>query len=182
MIKFIHLIAWIALVLSGCSSGEIIQFKGVPLDQPGAKAAMEVMCKDNTSNRGDTCTFKDRRVLIWLSYGTLSHHLGLLTFSATDELTQVEIKGPRAAMLAQVKVVSEKYGEPQKSVEQVSNGLGHKFDKEIFTWKDRKGARIQIESMYEKTDEGRLLIDSASSVKGQQAKEDVMRKAGQNNL
>ena len=78
--------------------------------------------------------------------------------------------------------LTAKYGKPSKKTEQVTNGLGTKFDKEIFTWSDSRGAQIAVESLYRKIDEGRIVIDSASSVAAKKAAEKSQIKAGKENL
>jgi hypothetical protein len=99
-----------------------------------------------------------------------------------DSLIEVEIYGSKGEMLAQVEALKAKYGKPEKTTEQVTNGFGTKFDKEIFTWTDSRGSRITVESIYRKVDEGRIIIDSASSVEAKKTTEKSLIKAGKENL
>ena len=56
----------------------------------------------------------------------------------------MEISGSKNEMLAQVEILSAKYGSPIKTTTQVENGMGTKFDKEVFTWIDSRDSRITI--------------------------------------
>lgn len=172
----------ICLLLSACGSGETISFKGVPLGQPGAKDALKKICQESQSNKDNSCSFKERRELIWLSYGVLSHNLAWVTLDKDDSLVEIEITGSKAEIRAQVETLTAKYGGPAKTAEQVTNGLGTKFDKETYIWTDRRGSQITVESIYEKIDEGRIVIDSASSVAAKKDAERSLIKAGKNNL
>jgi hypothetical protein len=155
----------ICLLLAACGTGETISFKGVPLDQPGVRDAVKKVCQESQSNnKDDRCSFKKSREMMWVSYGVLSHHLAWITLGKDDSLVEIEISGSKGEMLAQVETLTAKYGKPAKTTEQVANGFGTKFDKEIFTWTDSRGSRITVESIYAKVDEGRIVIDSASSV------------------
>ncbi len=172
----------ICLLIAACGTGETISFKGVPLDQPGVKDALKKICQESQSNKGDSCSFNKRRELIWLSYGVLSHNLAWLTLGKDDSLVEIEIMGSKGEMLAQVETLTAKYGKPAKTTEQVTNGFGTKFDKEIFIWTDRRGSRITVESIHAKVDEGRIVIDSASSVEAKKTAEKSLIKAGKENL
>lgn len=172
----------ICLLLAACGTGETISFKGVPLDQPGVKDAVKKICQESQSNEDDRCSFKKRRELMWLSYGVLSNNLAWLTLGKDDSLVEIEISGSKREMLAQVETLNAKYGKPAKTTEQVTNGFGAKFDKEIFTWTDSRGSRITVESIYNNIDEGRIVIDSASSVEAKKAAEKSLIKAGKENL
>jgi hypothetical protein len=172
----------ICLLLTACGTGETISFKGVPLDQPGVKDAVKKICQENQSNKDDSCSFKKRREMIWLSYGVLSDKLAWVTLGKDDSLVEIEIEGSKGEMLAQVETLSAKYGKPAKTTEQVTNGFGTKFDKEIFSWTDSRGSRITVESIYAKANEGRIVIDSASSVEAKKSAEKSLIKAGKENL
>lgn len=173
----------ICLLLAACGTGETISFKGVPLDQPGVKDAVKKICQENHSNEGDSCAFKEKyRQLIWVSYGVFSNALANVTLGKDDSLVEIEISGSKGEMLAQVETLNTKYGKPVKTTEQVANGFGTKFDKEIFTWTDSRGSRITVESIYAKVDEGRMVIESASSVEAKKTAEKLLIKAGKENL
>lgn len=172
----------VCLLLAACGTGESISFKGVPLDQPGVKDAVKKICQESQSNKDDMCSFKKSRELMWVSYGVLSHNLAWLTLGKDDSLVEIEITGSKVEMLAQVETLTAKYGKPAKTTEQVTNGFGTKFDKEIFTWTDSRGSRITVESIHAKVDEGRIVIDSASSVEAKKTAEKALIKAGKANL
>lgn len=172
----------ICLILSACGTGETITFKGVPLDQPNIKDAVKKICQENQSNDDSKCSFKNRHAMMRVSYGVLSDNLAWLTLDNNDSLVEIEILGSTGEMLAQVETLNAKYGKPSKTTEKVTNKLGTKFDKEIFTWTDRRGSRITIQSIYAKIDEGRLFIESASAVEAKKAAEKSLIKAGKENL
>ncbi|WP_404361602.1 hypothetical protein [Methylotuvimicrobium sp. KM1] len=172
----------IVLLLAACGTGETISFKGVPLDQPGVKDALKKICQESQNNKDDRCSFNEPRELMWVSYGVLSHKLAWVTLGKDDSLVEIEISGTKGEMLAQVETLTAKYGKPAKTTEQVTNGFGTKFDKEIFTWTDSRGSRITVESIYAKVNEGRIVIDSASSVEAKKAAEKSLIKAGKENL
>lgn len=130
----------ICLLLAACGTGEIISFKGMPLDQPGVKDALKKVCQEDQSNKDDRCSFNERRQLMWLSYGVLSHNLAWITLGKDDSLVEIEIMGSKKEMMAQVEALKAKYGNPEKTTDQVINGFGTKFDKEIFTWTDSRGS------------------------------------------
>jgi hypothetical protein len=176
------IILGICLLLAACGTGETISFKGVPLDQPGVKDAVKKICQESQSNKYNSCSFKQGRQSMWLSYGVLLDNLAWLTLGKDDSLIEIEISGSKGQVLAQVETLTAKYGKPAKTTEQVTNGFGTKFDKEIFTWTDSRGSRITVESIYEKVDKGRIVIDSASSVEAKKAAEKSLIKAGKENL
>ena len=169
-------------ILVSCSEGEVISFKGVPLDQPNAKDAIKKICQEDKSNKDDSCALNKSRELLWLSYGLQSHALAWVRFGKDASLVEVEIDGSKGEMVTQVETLTAKYGKPTKATEQVTNGLGTKFDKEVFTWIDGRGSRIKVESIYNKIDEGRLVIDSASSVTAKKAAEKAAITAGKEKL
>jgi len=175
------------LMVVQCNASEIITFKGIPFDIPGVKGALQKICQEDSSNgkteySEDECLFKKSKTLIWLSYGIQSKALGWITLSNDNSLLEVEIHGSKNEMLAQVEILSAKYGNPIKTTTQVENGMGTKFDKEIFTWVDSRGSRITIESMYNKIDEGRLVIESPFYVAAKKAAIKQLEEASKNNL
>ena len=164
-------------------SSEIISFKGIPLDKPGVKEDLQKICREGAHNRSDDkCSFNKARTLIWLSYGLLSQNLAWIVLSNDDALVNVEISGSKVQMLALAEVLEARYGKPFKTTTQVENKMGTKFDKEIFVWNDSQGSRITVDSMHDKIDEGRIVIDSASSVAVKKAADKLLREAGKKNL
>jgi len=168
---------------------ETISFKGISLGKPGVKNVLQQLCLESENNRPssyspdkDVCSFKDARTLIWLSYGILGHSLGWITLGSDEALNKVEIDGSKQEMLALADALEAKYGKPIKKKEQVENGHGTKFDKEIFIWLDNQGSRITVESIHSKVDEGLVVIESASSVAAQNAAEKLLREAAKSNL
>ena len=123
----------ICVLLAACGTGETISFKGVPLDQPGVKDALKIICKENKSNDDESCSFKYLYRSIWISYGVLTDNLAFLKFAPNGSLIEIEVLGSKGEMLAQVETLNAKYGKPAKTTEQVTNGFGTKFDKDIFS-------------------------------------------------
>lgn len=102
--------------------------------------------------------------------------------SSDGALVNVEIDGSKQEMLALAEALTDKYGKPVRRNEQVENGLGTKFDKDIFVWVDNQGSRITVESIHSKIDEGRVIIESAASVAAQAAAEKLLKEAAKLNL
>jgi hypothetical protein len=173
-------------------SNEIITFKGISLDTPGVKNAVIKLCQEDESNRShdigsyhveDKCTGGfEKSNAIWLSYGILGEALGRITLGRDDSLVKVEIFGSKGEMQTQAGLLETKYGQPVKLVTQVENKMGTKFDKETFIWIDSRGSRITVETMYNKIDDGRIIIESASTVALEKVTEKLLIEAGKNNL
>ncbi len=142
---------------------------------------MNAIKKDESS--GDSpCVFKERTIHLPVSYGILSKADGWLVLGDDGSLLSVQISGSKGEMLAEVEVLEAKYGKPSKTTTQVENKMGTKFDKDIFVWQDSQGSRITVESMYDKIDEGRIVIESASTVAVEKEAEKVKKKIGKLNL
>ncbi|MFM1859918.1 MAG: hypothetical protein RL133_1418, partial [Pseudomonadota bacterium] len=75
-------------------------------------------------------------------------------------LEQVEIITDTQSLIQLSALLTEKFGKPKKETSSVSNRIGNKFDKQTFTWIDKKGNAIIIDSIHSKVDVGRLLIAS----------------------
>lgn len=189
-IKCIFVIA--TLILSGCNSSaatrELITFKDVPLGQSGVKTLLSEICKQDASNKPssyskqDRCDYQEKRNIIWLSYGNLGHTLAVIELGDGDSLDSVEITESKGAMLGLVDVLQEKYGKPKKTINSVENKMGTKFDQEIFVWLDAKGNRITVESIYDKVNQGRVVIESSARVSARGAAEKLLKEVGKSNL
>jgi hypothetical protein len=174
-----------AAPISG-TTAETITFKGVPFDTPNIKEALQKICREDTYNAKseysqDKCLFENPTNIIKLNYGILNT-VGDITLDNNGSLIKVEFLGSKIEILAQVETLSSKYGTPIKTVTQVANKLGTKFDKETFTWTDNLGTRITAESMYSKVDDGRLVIQSAQSIKNEEEATKTLENAAKNNL
>lgn len=165
-----------------------INFKDIPLGQAGAKAALTEICKQDKSNQSSTydkkdrCEYQDKRNIIWLSYGNLGHSLAVIDLGDGESLDSVEIKESKGAMLGLAEILQEKYGLPKKTTSSVENKMGTKFDQEIFVWVDTQGNRITVESIYDKIDQGRVVIESAARVAARGIAEKVVKEVGKSNL
>jgi hypothetical protein len=165
-----------------------INFKDIPLGQAGAKAALTEICKQDKNNqpstydKRDRCEYQDKQNIIRLSYGNLGHSLAVIELGDGESLDSVEFKESKAAMLGLVEILQEKYGPPKKTTNSVENKMGTKFDQEIFVWVDTQGNRITVDSIYDKIDEGRVVIESAARVTARGIAEKVVKEVGKSNL
>ena len=117
-----------------------------------------------------------------MSYGNLGQSLAIIELGDSESLESVEIKDSKTAMLGLAEILQEKYGPANKTTDSVENKMGTKFDQEIFVWIDVYGNRITVESIYNKIDEGRVIIESASKVAVRGLLEKVVKDAGKSNL
>ena len=85
-------------------------------------------------------------------------------------------------MLGLVEILQEKYGAPKKTTNPVENKMGTKFDQDIFVWVDAQGNRITVESIYDKIDQGRIVIESSARVAARGVAEKLLKEAGKSNL
>jgi hypothetical protein len=160
-----------------------ISFKGIPLGKPGVKNVLQKMCKEKKFNsNNDRCSFKDERSQILLNYENLVDTFALVTLGSDEALIKVEIDGSKQEMLALTKTLEAKYGKPLKKNTKVDNMIGTQLDKEIFIWVDDQGSRITVESIYYFDNQGRVVIESSSSVAAQDAAEKRAKEAGKSNL
>lgn len=107
---------------------------------------------------------------------------GRVKVNEQGALLRFEISGSKGHMLDLAAVLEEKHGKPLVSEEQISNELGTKFDKKIFTWTDEKGTRITVESIYDKIDHGRVFIESKSMIKLTTDIDQVRKSVAKDNL
>lgn len=165
-----------------------ITFKDVPLGQTGVKAALSEICRQDKSNKRSTydktdpCDYQEKRNLVWLSYGNLGHSLAVIELGNGDALDSVQISESKGAMLGLAEILREKYGPPKKTTNSVENKMGTKFDQDIFVWDDAQGNRITVESIYDKIDQGRVLIESAARVAARGVAEKLLKEVGKSNL
>lgn len=165
-----------------------INFKDVPLGQAGVKTALTEICKQDKSNqpstydKKDRCEYQDKRNIIWLSYGNLGHSLAIIELGEGESLDSVEISESKGAMLGLAEILQEKYGPPKKTTNSVENKMGTKFDQEIFIWLDAQGNRITVESIHDKIDQGRVVIESAARVAARGVAEKIVKEVGKSNL
>lgn len=167
---------------------ELITFKDVPLGKAGVKAALRDICRLDKSNKRETwdntepCVFQGNRNVIWLSYGNLDHSLARIELGEGESLELVEIKESKGAMLGLVEILQEKYGAPRKTTNSVENKMGTKFDQDIFVWVDAQGNRIVVESIYDKIDHGRVIIESSARVAARGVAEKLLKEVSKSNL
>ena len=167
---------------------ELITFKDVPLGKTGVKAGLTEICRLDKSNKRESwnktepCDYQEERNIIWLSYGNLGHSLAVIELGDGESLESVEIKESKGAMLGLAEILQEKYGPPRKTTNSVENKMGTKFDQDIFVWVDAQGNRITVESIYDKIDQGRVVIESAARVGARGVAEKLLKEVGKSNL
>ena len=164
-----------------------ITFKDVPLGQAGVKTALSEICRQDQLNKRDwhktePCDYQEKQNLIWLSYGNLGRSLAVIELGEGEALDSVEISGSKGAMLGLAEILREKYGAPKKTTNSVENNMGTKFDQDIFVWVDAQGNRITVESIYDKIDQGRVIIESATRVAARGVAEKLSKEVGKYNL
>ena len=159
-----------------------ISFKGIPLDTPGVKGALQALCKENIENSEKECSFMNNREHIFISYGILSFCFADITLNDDESLLSVEVTGSKGAMYSMVEFLTEKHGKPVKLKTPVENKMGTKFEKEIFVWRDKHGSRITVETIYGRIYQGRILIESAKAIKLSKVAERMIREAVKDNL
>ncbi|GEM_PF-3106962 len=167
---------------------ELITFKDVPLGQTGVKTALSEICRLDKSNKRESwnktepCDYQEKQNIIWLSYGNLGQSLAVIELGEGESLESVEIEESKGAMLGLVEILQKKYGAPKKTTNPVENKMGTKFDQEIFVWVDAQGNRITVESIYDKIDQGRIVIESSTRVAARGVAEKLLKEAGKSNL
>lgn len=155
---------------------QTISFKGIPLGKPGAKDALQKMCKGKKFNIiQDRCSFAEEKSMVLLDYETLVDSIALVTLSSDKALVRVAIDGSTQQMLTLAKALEKKYGKPLRKSAVVKKEIGTEvekgsfvlkevegaqLDKETFVWMDDKGTRITVESVYSDYDKGGVVIES----------------------
>lgn len=156
-------------------TNEEVAFKGIPLDTPDQAEKLMAVCQQEKSNlesyssgykSENKCKLAEGRTWFQVDYGSLEKAYFHFNLSSTGELLNVwsNLKGYEVQPLTIV--LTEKYGKPKIQDEEVRNGLGNIFNKQVITWVDRKGNAIIVNSIYNKVDEGRFEIQSASYLRG----------------
>ena len=165
-----------------------INFKDIPLGRAGVKEALIELCKQDKQNlpsaytTKDSCDYSDKRNIISLSYGSLGSSLAIVDLGESDSLDSVEIRKSKLEILGLVTILRDRYGAPKKKINTVENKMGTKFDQEQFTWVDVQGNRITVESIFDKTDQGRVIIESAARVAKRGIVEMQIKEASKSNL
>ncbi len=161
-------------------TGEVIALRGVPFDVPGSGDALVNLCLSTSNKRYSAEQLKKdetwckiakggRIAMPAFDYGNLNDYVAIANVDSEGALTRVEITGHKSELLQLASVLAEKYGAPLIIDSQTENRVGTKFDKKTFVWVDKKGTRITVESLYERIDQGRVFIESASEVKMREA-------------
>ena len=153
---------------------EEIAFKGIPLDQPNQTDKLMAICaetKDNLEHTSYGIKFDNKckassngHVWFRVSYGPMDQASMSFKLNDVGALVNVSHTLDRHAVLALVTVLTEKYGPPKIEEDEIQNGFGNKFDRQIFSWVDQKGNHITIHSRHNKVDQGHFEIESASEV------------------
>lgn len=187
--NFLPIAVIAAALLSGCGDKsnapqkevtpkmkEPITFKGIPFDKAGSMDALRKLCLEDEANKGNSyllglCSkegfdglYGRKQAMMKFTYGNIQE-VGFFSFGEKiNELSAVEINASKQEILALAEILEVKYGKPDKIKSIVENGMGTKFEKNTFVWMDEKGNRIIVDSMHQKIDEGRILIESAVQI------------------
>lgn len=153
---------------------EEITFKGIPLDQPNQLESLMALCaatKDNLEHTSFGVRFDDQCKLssngsssFRVAYGSMNKAYMFFNINDAGSLAKVSTTLERGEALPLVAVLTQKYGPPKIEEDEIQNGFGNKFDRQIFNWSDQKGNNITIHSRYKKIDEGRFEIQSTSEI------------------
>lgn len=172
---------------------ELIMLKGVPFDTPGSSEAIMNLClspggtyytPEKIRQEDYLCKFqKNGRIMMPdFEYGNLRDTVAWATVDKDGALIHFEKQGSKGEMRELASLLSEKYGKPKVIDSQTENKMGTKFDKTTFIWVDERGTRIVIESIFDKIDSGRVVIDSASTVKLIEAVEKLQKESEKGKL
>ncbi len=170
---------------------ELITFKGIPFGKPAIKNALKTLCAGNDHNKGygnrcslETSSFNNATgFMFFVEYGPLEFNYGSFMLDHNEALSKLEINNvDTQELLELVANLTEKYGKPSKATSILVNGFGNKLEKNIYSWRDSEGTRISVESIYEKVGEGRVVIETASSIAAQDTAEKMEREAVKSNL
>jgi len=153
---------------------EEITFKGIPLDQPNQLESLMALCAATKDNLEQTrFGFKlnnrckrdpDGNSSFQVDYGSMNRVNMLFNTDGAGSLTKAFKTLERGEAFPLVAALTKKYGPPKIEEDELQNGFGNKFDRQIFSWFDMKGNSITIHSRYGKVDEGRFEIQSASEI------------------
>ncbi len=174
------------------STREAIMLKGVPFDTAGSSEAVMNLClsparlytADELKKSETWCKFsKNGRISMpSFDYGNLFGGLSYATVDGEGSLIRFETFGSKGDMLELAQLLGEKYGKAVVTDTQTENKLGTKFDKKTFVWIDQRGTKITIESIYDKIDSGRIVIDSASIIKTIEAVQKIQKEVEKGKL
>lgn len=160
------------------SAKEPVSLRGVLFDDVDARDALTELCVNPPQPREDL-----RKSTIWCKFDTRGMismpgfefgNLRLLSWATVNQsgaLVQFESTGEKGELLKLAALLTDKYGQPQVSDSQVANRAGTKFDRKTFVWVDSRGTRLTVESIYDKIDSGRVVIESKSHQSNQEQSE-----------
>lgn len=150
---------------------ELITLRGIGLDGPDVRGDLEEMCL--TPSRSHYTAEELRKSQIWcrfnergeismpsFDYGNLKG-VSMALVSKAGALIRFEAYGSKGEMLRLAEILEEKYGRPLVAEAQVANGIGTRFEKKTFLWMDAAGNSLSVETLHDKIDRGRILIESA---------------------
>lgn len=153
---------------------ETITLRGIPFDEDDVRQKLTEMCiADATRNgrkaaevkkNGLWCTFIAAQTMLLpnFQYGNLTRSTGYASVDERGVLLRFEASGPTGEMLVLANALEDKYGKPVVTASATQNKMGATFEKMTFEWTDDPGTTITLESMYNRIDEGRVVIESRS--------------------
>lgn len=128
------------------------------------------------------CVHEKTELTFRIEYGSLPEDLAWTTLNKEGSLLKFEMTSSKEQILRLVELIAEKYGKPLVIDKKVENKFGTKFDNQIFIWVDPQGTQLTVESMHEKINEGRVLIESASFIQKRNAKVEQNREVEKSRL
>lgn len=153
---------------------EAITFKGIPFDQPNQLENLMTLCAETKRNLehkilGDKIESKCKSPsngYLWfqVSYGPMDQAGMAFKVNDTGALTKVSLPLERQQVSPLVAVLTQKYGSAKIEEDEIRNGIGNIFDRQIFSWSDQKGNIMIVHSRHRKVDEGYFEIKSAAEV------------------
>lgn len=127
------------------------------------------LCEEHRFSEYDKENYEKYSFIYLERYGNVSasndHVLQAQIDRRNDSLVEVFVRGTKEEMLGLAVLLQEKYGAPKVKTALVENTLGQNFEKQIFTWSDKNGTIMTIETMFKTITDGALFIKSRSFLK-----------------
>jgi hypothetical protein len=162
---------------------QIITLKGIPFGEAGVRDDVLDLCERERPDWDTTpCELENGWIFFGeMQFGNLSAHAST-KLDELGSLDEFELEGSSSEMQKLATLLTEKYGPPRVFEETVSNQLGHQFPKWIYMWRDAKGTRMIVETIHQKVDRGRVIIQSKKVVELIEAENKEREDRAKNNL
>lgn len=165
-----------AVFLIACGENltkEIITFKGVELGVPGVRGSLAKPCQPPVLEYA--CDNGKSNFYFRADYGNLKNVLVLAIMTDNGMIAKIEIEAPKNDIRELAGYLQEKYGDAKIEKDQAENKMGNKYDRETYVWKDRKGNRIVLQSIYDNIHTGHveLIAWEMFKVQGEANKKEI---------